>query len=166
MEDDVDRIIEQWSAERPDLDTRSMEIFGRIYRLAEAMGRITASAYAEHGLTRGEFDVLATLRRSGKPYRLSPTQLARQTMVTTGGMTGRLDKLTQAGLVERIADDKDARRSDVKLTSPGRRLVEAALVAGVDAQAPLAGQLGADRARRLADDLRDLLALTEIRRDR
>lgn len=99
--DPVDAIVEQWATVRPDLDTAAMEVFGRIFRLSRAMGDRMEKAYAPHGISRGEFDVLATLRRSGEPYALSPRQLSATLMLTTGGMTGRLDKLERAGLLRR-----------------------------------------------------------------
>lgn len=100
-EDPVDAIIEQWAEVRPDLDTTAMEVFGRIYRLTRAVGDRVDKAYATLGIGRGEFDVLATLRRSGEPYTLSPRELSATLMLTTGGMTGRLDKLERAGLLRR-----------------------------------------------------------------
>src|SRR5690606_41181933 len=90
--DPVDAIIEQWATVRPDLDTAAMEVFGRMYRLTRAVGARMDKAYGAYGLARGEFDVLATLRRSGEPYTLSPRRLSETLMLTTGGMTGRLDK--------------------------------------------------------------------------
>ncbi len=99
--DPVDAIVDQWAAVRPELDTAAMEVFGRVYRLAREMGDRTEKAYAPFGITRGEFDALATLRRAGEPYTLSPRQLSSTLMLTTGGMTGRLDKLERAGLVRR-----------------------------------------------------------------
>lgn len=100
-QDPVDAIVEQWAAVRPDLDTAAMEVFGRIFRLSRAMGDRMEKAYAPLGLARGEFDVLATLRRAGEPYTLSPRELSATLMLTTGGMTGRLDKLERAGLLRR-----------------------------------------------------------------
>lgn len=99
--DPVDTIVEQWARVRPDLDTRAMEVFGRIFRLSRAMGDRMERAYRPYGISRGEFDVLATLRRSGEPYTLSPRELSATLMLTTGGTTGRLDKLERAGLLRR-----------------------------------------------------------------
>ncbi len=125
--------------------------------VGEAMGRI----YGRFGLTRGEFDVLAALRRAGEPYRLSPRDLAASLMVTTGGMTGRLDKLTAAGLIRRVPHPTDGRCVYAELTDSGRTCVEQALIAGVDAQAPIVAELGEERLRALAGDLRDLLAVSD-----
>ncbi len=99
--DPVDAIVAQWAEVRPDLDTTAMEVFGRVNRLSRAIGERMDRAYARFGISRGEFDVLATLRRSGEPYALSPRQLSATLMLTTGGMTGRLDKLERAGLLRR-----------------------------------------------------------------
>ena len=99
--DRVDAIIGQWAVELPDLDTAAMATWGRIYRLAAAMGAAMEELYQQHGISRGDFDVLATLRRSGPPYRLTPTRLAAASMLTTGGMTGRLRRLEAAGLIDR-----------------------------------------------------------------
>lgn len=117
--DPVDAIIEQWATVRPDLDTGAMEVFGRISRLARAMSDRMEKAYATLGIGRGEFDVLATLRRSGEPYTLSPRQLSATLMLTTGGMTGRLDKLERAALLRRSPDPHDRRGLQVTLTEKG-----------------------------------------------
>ncbi|MEU2287999.1 MarR family transcriptional regulator [Streptomyces sp. NPDC013178] len=160
--DAVDAIIEQWAAERPDLDTTAMEIFGRIYRLSRAVGDRVDKAYATLGVGRGEFDVLATLRRSGKPYTLSPRQLSATLMLTTGGMTGRLDKLERAGLLRRSPDPHDRRALQVTLTEQGLALVEEAVGAGLAVQTEaLTAALNAEQADQLADLLRELLLATE-----
>jgi DNA-binding MarR family transcriptional regulator len=160
--DAVDAIIEQWAAERPDLDTTAMEVFGRIYRLSRAMGDRTEKAYATLGISRGEFDVLATLRRSGEPYALSPRQLSATLMLTTGGMTGRLDKLERAGLLRRSPDPHDRRGLQVTLTERGLELVEEAVGAGLAVQTEvLSAAFDAERAGQLAGLLRELLLATE-----
>ncbi|HLL34411.1 MAG TPA: MarR family transcriptional regulator [Streptomyces sp.] len=158
--DAVDAIIEQWAAVRPDLDTRAMEVFGRIYRLSRAMGDRTEKAYARFGISRGEFDVLATLRRAGEPYTLSPRQLSATLMLTTGGMTGRLDKLERAGLLRRSPDPHDRRGLQVTLTDEGLALIEEAVGAGVATQTEALSVLTEEQARQLADLLRLLLAAT------
>lgn len=159
--DPVDAIIDQWAVVRPDLDTAAMEVFGRIYRLARAMGDRTEKAYARFGIGRGEFDVLATLRRAGEPYTLSPRQLSSTLMLTTGGMTGRLDKLERAGLVRRSPDPHDRRGLQVTLTEEGLSRVDEAVGAGVDAQTEALAALDPEKAGQLADLLRDLLTATE-----
>jgi DNA-binding MarR family transcriptional regulator len=145
--DAVDAIIEQWAAVRPDLDTRAMEVFGRIYRLSRAMGDRTEKAYARFGISRGEFDVLATLRRAGEPYTLSPRQLSATLMLTTGGMTGRLDKLERAGLLRRSPDPHDRRGLQVTLTDEGLALIEEAVGAGVATQTEALSALTDEQAR-------------------
>ncbi|MFH8799506.1 MarR family winged helix-turn-helix transcriptional regulator [Streptomyces sp. NPDC017936] len=160
--DPVDAIIEQWAVERPDLDTTAMEVFGRIARLARAVGDRTEKAYAALGVSRGEFDVLATLRRSGAPYALSPRELSATLMLTTGGMTGRLDKLERAGLLRRSPDPHDRRGLQVTLTEQGLALVEEAVGAGLAVQTEaLTAALDTERAALLAGLLRELLLATE-----
>ncbi|WP_217240368.1 MarR family winged helix-turn-helix transcriptional regulator [Streptomyces sp. AC555_RSS877] len=160
--DPVDAIIEQWATVRPDLDTAAMEVFGRIYRLSRAMGDRMEKAYASLGIGRGEFDVLATLRRSGEPYTLSPRQLSATLMLTTGGMTGRLDKLERAGLLRRSPDPHDRRGLQVTLTDKGLELVDEAVGAGLAVQTEaLKSALNGEQADQLADLLRELLAGTE-----
>ena len=159
--DAVDRIVGQWNVERPELDTEPMEILGRMNRITRAVGDRQEAAYGRLGIGRGEFDVLATLRRSGEPYVLSPKELAASTMLTTGGMTGRLDKLERMGLIGRSPDPYDRRGLRVGLTDRGRAIVDEAVVAGLEAQsAVLAGLSAADR-RRLAALLRDVLAAAD-----
>ncbi|MFF3937908.1 MarR family winged helix-turn-helix transcriptional regulator [Streptomyces phaeofaciens] len=160
--DPVDAIIEQWAKVRPDLDTAAMEVFGRIHRISRAMADRSEKAYGALGLGRGEFDVLATLRRSGAPYTLSPRQLSATLMLTTGGMTGRLDKLERAGLLRRSPDPHDRRALRVTLTEEGLALVDRAVGAGLAAQTEtLSAALGPERAGQLADLLRELLFTAE-----
>lgn len=158
--DPIDAIIEQWAAVRPDLDTRAMEVFGRIFRLARAMGDGMEQAYLPFGIARGEFDVLAALRRSGEPYTLSPRQLSATLMLTTGGMTGRLDKLERAGLLRRSPDPHDRRALQVTLTAEGLDVTDRAVGAGLDAQSTALAALDDTQAGQLADLLRTLLAGT------
>ncbi|QDQ11603.1 MarR family winged helix-turn-helix transcriptional regulator [Streptomyces spectabilis] len=158
--DAVDAIIEQWASVRPELETTPMEIYGRVYRVAHAVGDRVEKAYREVGTTRGEFDVIATLRRHGEPYTLSPRQLSATLMLTTGGMTGRLDKLERAGLLRRSPDPNDRRGLQVTLTDAGRELVDRAVAAGLEAQRAALGASGLDEKEtaQLADLLRKLLA--------
>ncbi|MER5475065.1 MarR family transcriptional regulator [Streptomyces sp. NPDC002685] len=158
--DPVDAIIEQWAAVRPDLDTAAMEVFGRVFRLSRAMGDRMEKAYARYGISRGEFDVLATLRRSDTPYTLSPRQLSATLMLTTGGMTGRLDKLERAGLLRRSPDPHDRRGLQVTLTDEGLRLIDEAVGAGLAVQTAALSALDSGQAAQLADLLRPLLAAT------
>ncbi|GGL69873.1 MarR family transcriptional regulator [Streptomyces fumigatiscleroticus] len=158
--DPVDAIIEQWAGVRPDLDTRAMEVFGRIFRLSRAMSDRMEAAYAPFGISRGEFDVLATLRRAGRPHTLSPRQLSAALMLTTGGMTGRLDKLERAGLLRRSPDPHDRRALQVTLTEKGLHLIDEAVGAGLAAQTEALSALDDERAGQLAALLRELLAGT------
>ncbi|MER7563405.1 MarR family transcriptional regulator [Streptomyces sp. NPDC097941] len=159
--DAVDAIIEQWAAVRPDLDTRAMEVFGRIYRLSRAMGDRVEKAYAPYGISRGEFDVLATLRRAGEPYTLSPRRLSSTLMLTTGGMTGRLDKLERADLLRRSPDPHDRRGLQVTLTEKGLAVIDEAVGAGLAAQTEALSTLDDEQADQLADLLRALLEGTQ-----
>ncbi|CAM5453592.1 MarR family winged helix-turn-helix transcriptional regulator [Streptomyces griseomycini] len=159
--DPVDAIVEQWAAVRPDLDTAAMEVFGRIHRLSRAMGDRMEKAYAKYGISRGEFDVLATLRRAGEPYTLSPRRLSATLMLTTGGMTGRLDKLERAELLRRSPDPHDRRGLQVTLTAQGLRLIDEAVGAGLAVQTEALSALGEERAGQLAGLLRELLLVTE-----
>ncbi|TKT00832.1 MarR family winged helix-turn-helix transcriptional regulator [Streptomyces lasalocidi] len=160
-QDPVDAIVEQWAAVRPDLDTAAMEVFGRIFRLSRAMGDRMEKAYAPLGLARGEFDVLAILRRAGEPYTLSPRELSATLMLTTGGMTGRLDKLERAGLLRRSPDPHDRRGLRVTLTEQGLDLVDRAVGAGLAVEREALSALNAQQAGQLADLLRELLRSTE-----
>ncbi|NEA61297.1 MarR family transcriptional regulator [Streptomyces sp. SID12488] len=159
--DPVDAIIDQWAVVRPDLDTIAMEVFGRVYRLSRAMGDRLEEAYARFGIARGEFDVLATLRRSGEPYTLSPRQLSSTLMLTTGGMTGRLDKLERAGLLRRSPDPHDRRGLQVTLTEEGLSRIDEAVGVGLAVQTEALAALGTGKAGQLADLLRELLAATD-----
>jgi DNA-binding MarR family transcriptional regulator len=155
--DAVDTIEAQWRQERPDLDPSPMTVIGRITRLAALLERELDTAFAEYGLAGCDFDVLATLRRSGAPYRLTPTELSRSTMVTTGGMTKRLDRLEAGGLIRREADPRDRRGKLIALTDEGRRLIDRAVEGHlVNEERMLAGLSRSDR-KQLADLLRGML---------
>lgn len=159
--DPVDAIVKQWAAVRPDLDTAAMEVFGRIFRLSRAMGDRMEKAYAPHGISRGEFDVLATLRRADEPYTLSPRELSATLMLTTGGMTGRLDKLERADLLRRSPDPHDRRGLQVTLTEKGLALIDEAVGSGLATQTAALSGLDTEQAGQLADLLRKLLTSTE-----
>jgi DNA-binding MarR family transcriptional regulator len=157
--DGVDTIIDQWAVERPDLDTEVMAVFGRIFRLSRLAGDQVEKAYAAFGIGRPEFDVLATLRRAGEPYRLSPGALAASMMLSTGGTTARLDRLEKAGLIERAPSPADRRSVLVRLTSAGFDLIEQAVGAGLTAQQRLLAHMSPERLRQLDELLREALAL-------
>jgi DNA-binding MarR family transcriptional regulator len=123
--DQVDRILDQWHRERPDLDVTSMGLFGRLNRVAIHLSVRIDRVFAARGLNAASFDVLATLRRSGPPYALSPSALIDWTMVTSGTMTNRIDRLERAGLVSRSPDPSDGRASVVALTDEGFTLIDA-----------------------------------------
>lgn len=127
MDDPVEKVLDQWRRERPDLDPAPMGTVGRLLRAAALIGAGVDRLAAEHGLSRGEGDVLLTLRRSGSPYRLRPSDLARAQLVTPGGMTSRLDRLERAGLVRRRPDAQDRRVLEVELTAKGRKLTDRVL---------------------------------------
>jgi DNA-binding MarR family transcriptional regulator len=155
--DAVDLIQAQWERERPDLDRSPMGIIGRISRLSALVQRALERVFAEHGLTGGDFDVLATLRRSGTPYRLTPGELSRTTMVTTGGMTKRLDRLEANGLIRRETDPRDRRGKLIALTREGRALIDQAVEAHVRNEQRLLAELPAATRERLVPLLRELL---------
>jgi DNA-binding MarR family transcriptional regulator len=129
--DPVDKILAQWRQERPDLDVSPMGIIGRVTRLAKHLEQAIQETFSEFGLTVGEFDVLATLRRSGHPYQLSPTELFNTLMVSSGTMTHRIDRLEQAELAQRIPDLSDRRGTQIKLTQKGFDVIEEAVAAHV-----------------------------------
>jgi len=122
--DAVDRFAEQWATERPDLDVSPMLVIGRLHRLAALLDERLRPVFAAADLGNGDFDVLATLRRAGPPYRLTPTELAEATMVTSGAVTKRVDRLIRRGLVERTVSETDGRGRVIALTEAGRRLQE------------------------------------------
>ncbi|WP_446211319.1 MarR family winged helix-turn-helix transcriptional regulator [Micromonospora sp. IBSANI012] len=159
--DDVDLIVEQWRRERAGMRPEPMAVFGRIYRLARIVGDAQERVYADWGIGRGEFDVLAALRRSGEPYTLAPKELTAALMLTSGGMTGRLDRLERAGLLRRAPDPADRRGLRVTLTDTGRRAVEEAAEAGLAVQRRILDALPPADQARLGDLLRVLLAAAE-----
>lgn len=129
--DAVDLILDQWCRERPDLDVTPMGALGRLNRSAALLQRRMDTVFVEFGLTFWEFDVLATLRRSGAPYCLAPTALFSTLMITSGTMTHRMKSLESSGWVERLANPEDARSKLVKLTGPGLALIDRTVEAHV-----------------------------------
>ena len=130
--DPVDKILGQWQQERPDLDVSPMGIIGRMGRLAKYLEQTLQEKFSEFGLTSGEFDVLATLLRSGQPYKLSPTELFNTLMVSSGTMTHRLDQLEKSELVKRHPDPSDRRGTLIELTEKGFNLIEKTVEAHVE----------------------------------
>ncbi|OIJ98058.1 MarR family winged helix-turn-helix transcriptional regulator [Streptomyces colonosanans] len=125
-QDRVARIQADWHLERPDLDVSPLGVIGRLHRLADRLTEEICLVYGRYGLSEGEFDVLCALRRAGEPYERAPGELAAHTMVTTGAMTKRIDRLERAGLVTRRRSDDDQRGRIVALTRPGRELIDRA----------------------------------------
>ena len=156
--DEVDTIVEAWRRERPDLNLAPMEVLSRISRLARHLDRVRANAFSAHHLESWEFDVLAALRRSGPPYRLSPGQLLRETMVTSGTMTNRVDRLAARSLVARKDHPDDRRGVLVQLTEPGREAVDAALAELLAAERGILAALDVTEHDQLTRSLRLLLA--------
>ena len=157
MRDEVDDLVEAWGRERGDLDLAPVEVFSRISRLARHLDLARRDAFTAHGIESWEFDVLAALRRAGSPYELSPGRLLRETLVTSGTMTNRVDRLTARGLVERLPDPKDRRGVLVRLTDEGRRTVDGALSGLLDRERDLLAALDPADQQRLADLLRSLV---------
>ena len=157
MRDEVDRLVEAWRREREDLDLRPMEVLSRVTRLAHHLDRARRSAFAEHGIESWEFDVLAALRRAGAPYQLSPGRLLKETLVTSGTMTNRVDRLEARGLVSRLPDPNDRRGVLVRLTRAGRFTVDGALEGLLDREQALLAGLDKTEQRKLAGLLRTLV---------
>jgi DNA-binding MarR family transcriptional regulator len=155
-DDHVERARAQWAQELPDLDTTPMAIFGRAYRLTRLLAPGIEASFAAFGLDRGEFDVIATLLRSGPPYRLTPTDLYATLMVPSGSLTHRLGRLEKADLVARRPSAEDGRSLAVELTKEGRRRAEAAFRADMDSEMKYLAHLDESEIARLAALLRKL----------
>ena len=155
--DEVDDLVAGWRAERPDLDLEPLQVLSRISRLARHLDRARRTAFAAHGLETWEFDVLSALRRQGSPYRLSPGALLRATLVTSGTMTNRIDRLAEAGLVTRLPDLQDKRGVLVQLSERGKTVVDAALADLLDHEHGLLSALDNAQRKQLAFLLRMLL---------
>ncbi|NIZ61033.1 MarR family transcriptional regulator [Sedimentitalea sp. CY04] len=141
--DHVDFITRQWEKERPDLDVTAMGIIGRVARLYLAYQKEMHKTFAEHGLNAAKFDVLATLRRAGDPYTLSPGVLLERTMVASGTMTNRIDRLESDGLVKRSTNPADSRSFLVGLTETGLSLIDKVVTEHVQTQASMIADLDA-----------------------
>ncbi len=157
MQDRIDGILAQWKRERPDLDARAMGLVGRIQRASGALRPRLDETHGLAGLQGESFDVLASLRRSGSPYQLSPTQLYREMMLTSGAMTNRIDRLEEAGFVSRRPDPQDRRGTLVRLTAKGKVLIDAAVTKHVANEERLLAALSAREQAQLAELLRKLL---------
>ncbi len=156
--DEVDRIVEAWGQVRPDLDVTPLAVLSRVSRLARHLDLARRRAFAEHGLDAWEFDVLSALRRAGEPYELSPGALVTQTLVTSGTMTNRIDRLTTRGLVGRLPSPGDRRGVLVRLADEGLRRVDGAMTDLLAVEEAMLAGLDAGERSRLADLLRTLVA--------
>lgn len=158
MTDEVDRIVAAWQRERPDLDVEPLSVLSRVSRLARHLDLARRTAFDRHDLELWEFDVLSALRRAGEPYQLSPGALVTQTLVTSGTMTNRIDRLEARGLVERLPVPADRRGVLVRLTPAGRARVDAALEDLLRVEHGLLGALPEADRQTLAGLLRELVA--------
>ena len=154
--DGVDAMIEQWARENPDLDVSPIGVIGRISRLSREIEARLEPVYRAHGLEHGWHDVLATLRRSGPPYRLRATEFTRTLMITSSGATKRLDRLERDGLIERSPDPHDRRGTLIGLTDAGRELIDAVTPPHLDNERNLLSTLTAEEQEQLAALLRKL----------
>jgi DNA-binding MarR family transcriptional regulator len=155
-QDSVDRIAGQWRVVRPDVDTRPMAVIGRVSRLSRLVDRRLAENFARHGIENWMYDVLATLRRSGPPYELTAGELVGQSMVTTGAITNRIDRLEGRGLVQRVGA-ADRRKVVVRLTDAGRELVDDVVAGHMATEAEILAGLSRRDQQQLADLLRVVL---------
>jgi DNA-binding MarR family transcriptional regulator len=158
MPDHVDRIVEAWRRERPELDVAALALLARLFRTAHLADAVLGQQLAAHGLQPGWFDVLAALRRAGEPYALTPTQLMRTMLLSSGGMTKRLDRLADAGLIERGPDPSDRRGTLVRLTGRGKTTIDTLLPTHLTNEQQLLASLNPAQQRTLDGLLRSLLA--------
>jgi DNA-binding MarR family transcriptional regulator len=158
LRDEVDDLVARWGAERPDLDVAPMQVMSRLSRLARHLDRARRAAFAAHDLEPWEFDVLSALRRQGPPYQLSPGALLHATLVTSGTMTNRIDRLAAAGLVSRHRDPQDKRGVLVALTDRGKNAADDALAGLLTRERELLAGLAPGQQAELAGLLRLLLA--------
>ena len=157
LRDEVDELVAAWRAQRPDLDVEPLQVLSRISRLARHLDIARRGAFADHGLESWEFDVLSALRRQGPPFQLTPGALLRATLVTSGTMTNRIDRLAAAGLVRREPDPRDKRGVLVILTGRGQERVDAALADLLHRERALLAGLDTAEREHLAELMRILL---------
>jgi DNA-binding MarR family transcriptional regulator len=158
LSDEVDELVAAWRVQRPDLDVAPLQVLSRVSRLARHLDIARRGAFAAHDLEAWEFDVLSALRRAGPPFQLTPGALLRATLVTSGTMTNRIDRLAAAGLVRRAPDPRDRRGVLVTLSERGVAVVDAALTDLLGREQALLAGLGEDQRQQLAGLLRTLLA--------
>lgn len=159
--DEVDRLVEAWQRERPDLDVTALKVLSRVSRLARLLDRARRAAFTAHQLEAYEFDVLAALRRAGTPYELSPGELIQQTLVTSGTMTNRIDRLETRGLVRRKPNPSDGRGVHVRLTAKGRQRVDAAFADLLAREGEILTAIGSRDQKAVATALRRVLIAVE-----
>lgn len=157
----MDAIVAEWHRERPDLDAGPKEVTGRIVRLASLFQHAYAETFEPLGLNEGDYGILAPLRRAGEPYELTPTELAKHRMMTSGGMTAALDRLERKGLLERVPNPADRRGSLVRLTDAGREVVDEAMTRHVGTEQRLVSALDDDERSALSALLRKLLSAVD-----
>lgn len=163
--DEVDRIVAAWRRERPDLDPEPLQVFSRLSRLSRHLELARRAAFTKYGLESGAFDVLSALRRAGEPYELTPGKLLAETMVTSGTMTNRIDRLVRDGFVQRAAAVGDRRVVRVRLTESGKAIVDAAMADLLRRETELLTGLSRPQRNDLADLLRALAAPFENAED-
>jgi DNA-binding MarR family transcriptional regulator len=164
--DHIDGILAQWRRERPDLDMAPLALVGRLLRAAQLADATLSEGLVQHGLQSGWFDLLAAMRRAGRPYELTPTELMHATMLSSGGITKRLDRLAEAGLLERRPDPSDRRGTLVRLTRSGKAIIDQALATHVANEERLLRLLTRAERRSLDDLLRKLLSGLEVNPDK
>lgn len=160
-QDHVEEILAQWRTERPDLNVAPLGLYGRLFRIVRLSDDALAKGLAPYGLQPGWFDLLAALRRAGRPYELNPTQLMRATLLSSGGMTKRLDRMEEALLIERRPDPNDRRGTLVRLTRRGKRVIDRAVETHVGNEERLLGALTAAERHTLDGLLKNLLIQLE-----
>ena len=160
-QDHVDGVVAQWRRERPDLNVAPLGLYGRLFRVVHLSDDALVNGLATYGLQPGWFDLLAALRRTGAPYELNPTRLMRATMLSSSGMTKRLDRMEAAGLIERHPDPHDRRGTLVRLTRRGKSVIDKAVETHVGNEDRLLGALTAAERRTLDGLLKSLLIQLE-----
>jgi DNA-binding MarR family transcriptional regulator len=157
-DDQIDEVLGRWRSSRPSIDTGPLEVTGRLSRIGPLLGRRQEAVFSRFGVNRGEVGALSALRVSGPPHRLSPTRLGRGLMLSSAGVTSRIDRLERRGLVRRLPDPDDRRGVIVELTDEGGRLVDEAVAAVAESDRQLLARLDADEITQLQALLKKLLA--------
>jgi len=160
-DDQIDEVLGRWRSSRPSIDTGPLEVTGRLSRIGPLLGRRQEAVFSRFGVNRGEVGALSALRVSGPPHRLSPTRLGRGLMLSSAGVTSRIDRLERRGLVRRLPDPDDRRGVIVELTDEGARLVDEAVAAVAESDRQLLARLDADEIAQLQALLKKLLASLE-----